>query len=136
MDSKLTSTKPVLPVGRVNTIMKSSSDVEIVSKESSVIMSKAAELFIRSLTQEGYSETNQGRKLDYKHLSNVVHSDEKYNFLRDILPKKITVLEFKKIMAKKEAAERGSDGEDSSSEEESSSEESNSSKSSDDSQKH
>lgn len=134
MDAKFT-TKPVLPVGRVNTIMKSSSDVETVSKESSVIMSKATELFIRSLTQEGYNETNRGRKLDYKHLSSVVHSNERYNFLRDILPKKITVLEFKKLMAAKQAVERGSDAEETSSDEESSSEDSSVSHSSDELQK-
>ncbi|KAF7265683.1 hypothetical protein GWI33_020767 [Rhynchophorus ferrugineus] len=134
MDAKFT-TKPVLPVGRVNTIMKSSSDVETVSKESSVIMSKATELFIRSLTQEGYNETNSGRKLDYKHLSSVVHSNERYNFLRDILPKKITVLEFKKLMAAKQAVERTSDAEETSSDEESSSEGSSVSHSSDELQK-
>jgi len=112
LEGKMTSK---LPTSKVNTIMKSSSDVENVSRESSVIMAKAAEMFIRALTQEGYIETNNGKKLDYKHLANVVHTDEKYNFLRDILPKKITVLEFKKIMEKKLAAERGSDGEASSS---------------------
>lgn len=110
-----------LPISKVNTIMKSSSDVENVSKESSIIMSKAAEMFIRTLAQEGYSETNGGKKLDYKHLTNVVHSDEKYNFLRDILPKKITVLEYKKMMERKKAAENRSDGEESSSDDDSSS---------------
>lgn len=104
-----------LPISKVNTIMKSSSDVENVSKESSIVMARAAEMFIRALAQEGYAETNNGKKLDYKHLSNVVHSDEKYNFLRDILPKKITVLEYKNIMTKKLAAEKERNSEDSSS---------------------
>ncbi|XP_066261776.1 chromatin accessibility complex 16kD protein [Euwallacea similis] len=116
MDDRRSSSKFVnLPVGRVNTIMKSSSDVENVSKESSVIMSKAAELFIRTLTEEGYVETHFGKRLDYKSLANIVHRNDKYNFLRDILPKKITVLQFKEIMAKKKAAKDKSEGEDSSS---------------------
>lgn len=128
MEEKKSTLKWVIPVARVNTIMKSSSDVENVSKESSIIMSKAAEIFIKALSQEGYNETNNGKKLDYRHLSNVVHSDEKYNFLRDILPKKITVLQFKQLMAKKEANENKiSDEEESSSSDDESSSSSSSS---------
>lgn len=97
--------------------MKSSSDVENVSKESSVIMSKAAEIFINTLTKEGYKMSNDAKRLDYKHLASVVHQDEKYNFLRDILPKKITVLEFKEIMARKKALEENGSGKDDSSDE-------------------
>lgn len=90
-----------LPVSRINTIMKSSSDVDTVGKVSSLIMCKATELFIKNLALESYKISNNAKKLDYKHLAEVVHSYEKYNFLRDIMPKKITVLEYKKIMAKK-----------------------------------
>jgi len=132
MEEKKSVTKSMLPVGRVNTIMKSSSDVENVSKESSVIMSKAAEMFIKALTQEGYNETDTGKKLDYKHLSNVVHAEEKYNFLRDILPKKITVLQFKELMARKQAMKDQSSDEESSSDDASSSSEPDSSESSSD----
>lgn len=82
--------------------MKSSSDVDTVGKMSSHIMCKAAELFIRTLALEAYKISNNAKKLDYKHLAEVVHNYEKYNFLRDIMPKKITVLEYKKIMAKKQ----------------------------------
>ncbi|KAJ8957417.1 hypothetical protein NQ318_004897 [Aromia moschata] len=91
-----------LPVSRINTIMKSSSDVEMVSKESSLLMGKATELFIKNLATEAYKTTHNGRKLDYKNLAEIVHSEDKYEFLREIMPKKITVLEFKKIMARKQ----------------------------------
>lgn len=91
-----------LPVSRINTIMKSSSDVDTVGKISSLLMCKATELFIRNLALEGYKISNHAKKLDYKHLAEVVHNSEKYNFLRDIMPKKITVLEYKKIMERKE----------------------------------
>lgn len=122
MEDHKSSRLYTIPVGRVNTIMKSSSDVENVSKESSVIMSKAAEIFINTLTKEGYKMSKDAKRLDYKHLASVVHQDEKYNFLRDILPQKITVLQFKEIMAKKKALEeKGSGNEDSSDEGESSS---------------
>ncbi|XP_049817586.1 chromatin accessibility complex 16kD protein [Aethina tumida] len=93
--------KALLPVSRVNTIMKSCSDVESVSKESSYLLSKAAEHFIKVLAEKGYEKANAGKKLDYKHVAEVVHDEDRYDFLRDIMPKKITVAEFKRIMARK-----------------------------------
>ncbi|KAJ8972064.1 hypothetical protein NQ317_010933 [Molorchus minor] len=94
--------KTHLPVTRINTIMKSSSDVEMVGKESSLLMAKAAELFIKNLAIEAYNTTSNAKKLDYKNLAEIVHTDEKYEFLRDIMPKKITVAEVRRIMAKKQ----------------------------------
>lgn len=91
-----------LPVSRINTIMKSSSDVDTVGKISSLLMCKATEMFIKNLALEAYKISNNAKKLDYKHLAEVVHKKEKYNFLRDIMPKKITVLEYKKLIAKKQ----------------------------------
>lgn len=96
------SKKGHLPVSRISTIMKSSSDVDTVGKISTHLMSKATELFIKNLALEGYKTSNNAKKLDYKHLAEVVHNSEKYNFLRDIMPKKITVLEYRKIMERKE----------------------------------
>lgn len=87
--------------------MKSSSDVEMVDKESILLMCKAAELFIKNLATESYKTTDNAKKLDYKNLAQIVHLDDKYEFLRDIMPKKITVSEFKRIMAKKQAEEGG-----------------------------
>ncbi|XP_050306330.1 chromatin accessibility complex 16kD protein [Anthonomus grandis grandis] len=118
-ESDKLSHRSAISVGRVNTIMKSSSDVENVSKESSLVMSKAVELFIKMLTEEGFGEVQQtNKKLEYKCLSNVVHREDKYKFLRDILPKKITVLQYKEIVAKrnreeKKEGEKGSSTEDS-----------------------
>ncbi|EFA08183.2 chromatin accessibility complex 16kD protein [Tribolium castaneum] len=93
------SSKPwgALPIVRINTIMKSSSEAENISRESSLMMTKAAELFIKMLAQEGYKLSATGKKLDYKHLSEVVNRDEKYEFLQDIMPKKITYAEYKKM---------------------------------------
>lgn len=91
-----------LPVSRINTIMKSSSDVETVGKMASLMMCKATEIFIRALAEEAYAVSQNARKLDYKHLTQVVHSDDRYNFLRDIMPKKITYAEYKRVMARKQ----------------------------------
>ncbi|KAL3273686.1 hypothetical protein HHI36_015116 [Cryptolaemus montrouzieri] len=94
-----------LPLTRVCTIMKSSSDVENVGKESTIIMAKAAELFIKKLVMDGYNTMRGGagtnKTLQYQFLAEIVQSDDKYEFLRDMMPKKITVREYKKIMAKK-----------------------------------
>ncbi|KAG5889300.1 hypothetical protein JTB14_031947 [Gonioctena quinquepunctata] len=109
--------------------MKSSSDVDTVDRDSSMLMCKATELFIRTLALEAYNSANKAKKLDYKHLAEVVHTEERYNFLRDIMPKKITVLEYKKIMARKQGLNNEDKKDDSSSsssddEEDSSSEDS------------
>ena len=61
-----------------------------------------------------------GNLLEYKHIANVVQEDDTLDFLREIMPKKITVREFKELMAKKNS--RGDDSEETS--EESSDEES------------
>ncbi|CAH1954279.1 unnamed protein product [Acanthoscelides obtectus] len=111
----MTSAKGHLPVSRINTIMKSSCDVDTVGKDSSIMMCKATEIFIKTLAQEAFrqSHANNKKRLDYKHLTDVVHSDTKYNFLKDILPKKITYAKYKEIMAKKNkqmAAEQNDDG--------------------------
>lgn len=106
-----------LPVSRITTIMKSSSDAEKISKQSSQLMTKAAELFIKTLTEEAYKLTDNGKKLDYKHLAEVVNGADRYEFLRDIMPKKITVLEYKKILAKKQQSDEVQSNSSSSSEE-------------------
>lgn len=62
----------------------------------------------------------QSKSLEYKHIANVVQEDDTLDFLREIMPRKITVRQFKELMAKKAAKGDG----DSESETESSSEES------------
>lgn len=62
----------------------------------------------------------QSKSLEYKHIANVVQEDDTLDFLREIMPRKITVRQFKELMAKKAAKGDG----DSESESESSSEES------------
>lgn len=67
--------------------------------------------------------------LEYKHIAEVVQEDDTLDFLREIMPRKITVRQFKEMMAKKAA--RGDDSNESSEEssEEESSDESSSSNS-------
>ncbi|KAF2883368.1 hypothetical protein ILUMI_22813 [Ignelater luminosus] len=111
-----------LPQTRIKTIIKSSSDVEVVSKESTYLITRAAELFIKKLANQAYKETKRAKKLEYKNIANVVNSDHCYEFLREIIPRKITVREYLKLM-KEQGVDIGSDYSVSSSEESSSSEE-------------
>lgn len=120
-----------LPVTRILTIMKSSSEVEAISKDATVIMTKATDLFIRKLADESFKARVGEKKVDYKDVAQVVHKYDKYEFLWELIPKKITYGQYKKIMAKKQRREMSKkEAETSSESEESDSDDSDSSKSS------
>lgn len=63
----------------------------------------AQELFISYLTQQTHKKCAHKKDLNYNDLSNFVQEEEKLEFLHQIVPKKITVKEFREIL------ERGSD---------------------------
>eukprot|EP00761_Pharyngomonas_kirbyi_P004671 gb/GECH01004676.1/.p1 GENE.gb/GECH01004676.1/~~gb/GECH01004676.1/.p1 ORF type:complete len:108 (+),score=35.62 gb/GECH01004676.1/:1-324(+) len=79
-----------LPLSRVKRIMKSDSDVKLISQEAVVLTTKAAELLIEHVAENGYKNSNQeGRKtLQYKDLAFAVKEHEYFDFLYDILPEK------------------------------------------------
>lgn len=113
--------------------MKSCGDPNaLLSKESILVVTKAAvskiaflvfplgfnlvrnqpthvsqELFIAFLTQQTYKKNGNKKDLNYNDLSSFVQKEEKLEFLHQIVPKKITVKEFREIL------ERGSDSSDS-----------------------
>lgn len=72
------------------------------------------ELFIHYLTEEAHGQSNKGSSLDYKHLAEVVQTNDTLEFLREIMPRKITVRQFKEMMAAKEASNSSSSSESSS----------------------
>lgn len=51
---------------------------------------------------EGYKDTNNGKKIEYKNVANIIHKNERYEFLREIVPRKITVRQYREMMAKKQ----------------------------------
>ncbi|XP_072939432.1 chromatin accessibility complex 16kD protein [Epargyreus clarus] len=108
-----------LPLSRVKTIMKSSPEVDAVGPEPLYLVTKVTELFVIDLAKRAYKNI-KGNFLEYKHVADVVQEDDTLDFLREIMPRKITVRQFKEIMAKKAA--RGDDSESSSEESESQSE--------------
>lgn len=60
------------------------------------------ELFISYLTQQTHKKSANKKDLNYNDLSDFVQAEDKLEFLHQIVPKKITVKEFREIL------ERGS----------------------------
>ena len=88
-----------LPISRVKTIMKSSPDVDAVPQDSLAVVTKATELFIQELAKEALSN-GDGSKVDFSDIAKVVQTKRNLFFLREIIPRKITVREYKDIMKK------------------------------------
>ncbi|XP_018305992.1 chromatin accessibility complex protein 1 [Mycetomoellerius zeteki] len=98
-----------LPISRVKTIMKSSPSVDTVGQDGLYLVTKATELFIHYLSEEAHMQSNKGSSLDYKHLAEVVQTNDTLEFLREIMPRKITVRQFKEMMAAKEPSSSSSE---------------------------
>ncbi|CAH0695512.1 unnamed protein product [Spodoptera exigua] len=111
-----------LPLSRVKTIMKSSPDVEAVGAEPLYLVTKVTELFVTDLAKRAF-KNSKNTFLEYKHIAEVVQEDDTLDFLREIMPRKITVRQFKEMMAKKAAKSGNSDDSSEESSEEESSEE-------------
>ncbi|XP_031347943.1 nuclear transcription factor Y subunit C-3 [Photinus pyralis] len=86
---------------RVRKIMKSSAEVEHISKDSVTVVTRAAELFIMLLLKEAHTDPKKVKKLEYKNIANVVNDSERYEFAREMIPHKIKVHEYYEIMKKK-----------------------------------
>lgn len=85
------------------------------------------ELFVTDLAKRAF-KNSKNNFLEYKHIAEVVQEDDTLDFLREIMPRKITVRQFKELMAKKAAKGDLSDDESSESSEEYSTDESSSGK--------
>ncbi|CAG4954029.1 chromatin accessibility complex 16kD protein [Colias croceus] len=110
-----------LPLSRVKTIMKSSPEVDAVGAEPLYLVTKVTEMFVTDLAKRAF-KNSKNNFLEYKHIAEVVQEDDTLDFLREIIPRKITVRQFKELMAKKAAKANSDDSSEESSEEESSEE--------------
>ncbi|XP_041975608.1 chromatin accessibility complex 16kD protein [Aricia agestis] len=97
-----------LPLSRVKTIMKSSPEVDAVGPEPLYVVTKVTELFVLDLAKRAF-KTSKSNSLDYKHIAEIVQQDDTLDFLREIMPRKITVRQYKELMAKKAAKGDNSD---------------------------
>ncbi|CAH2050854.1 unnamed protein product, partial [Iphiclides podalirius] len=106
--------------------MKSSPEVDAVGPEPLYVVTKVTELFVTDLAKRAYKNT-KSNLLEYKHIAEVVQEDDTLDFLREIMPRKITVSQYKELMARKAArGDRSDDDSTEESSEEESSEESSS----------
>jgi len=84
--------------------MRSSPDVPNVSSDTVLLTAKAAELFLALLASESINKS-RNKTLEYNHISHVVHTDPRFAFLKDIIPKKIVVREYRNILKEVETEE-------------------------------
>lgn len=81
------------------------------------------ELFISYLTQQTHKRCAHKKDLNYNDLSSFVQEEEKLEFLHQIVPKKITVKEFREILERGSESESSDDSDDEASSDEENSDE-------------
>uniref|UniRef100_A0A4W5LMB0 Chromatin accessibility complex protein 1 n=1 Tax=Hucho hucho TaxID=62062 RepID=A0A4W5LMB0_9TELE len=88
-----------LPMTRVKLIMKSSPDVSSINQEALLLTTKATELFVQHLALSSFNNgPGKDQTLLYSDLANTVEEKETFQFLTDILPKKILVRDYLKLL--------------------------------------
>eukprot|EP01095_Lingulamoeba_sp_RSL-Kostka_P000281 TRINITY_DN1043_c2_g3_i2.p1 TRINITY_DN1043_c2_g3~~TRINITY_DN1043_c2_g3_i2.p1 ORF type:complete len:136 (+),score=40.69 TRINITY_DN1043_c2_g3_i2:169-576(+) len=87
-EGKKIDTKVQLPLARVRRIAKNDPDIKNISNDSAVLMAKTTELFIQFLVKEAEKNTigNDRKIIKYQDLAQVVHDNEQFTFLADVMP--------------------------------------------------
>ncbi|NWR73908.1 CHRC1 protein, partial [Centropus unirufus] len=104
-----------LPLSRIRVIMKSSPEVSSINQDALFLTAKATELFVQYLAMYSYKHGRGKEKnaLTYSDLSHTAEECETFQFLADILPKKILASKYLKMLQKeKQDGELGEDDED------------------------
>ncbi|KAM4704910.1 chromatin accessibility complex protein 1 [Rhinophrynus dorsalis] len=106
-----------LPLTRIKLIMKSSPDVSSINQDSLMLTAKATELFVKFLASYAYKHGSgkDTKTLTYDDLADAADESETFQFLSDILPKKILASEYLELLKKEE---EGGDDDDEEEEEE------------------
>ncbi|KAM3929481.1 chromatin accessibility complex protein 1 [Leptodactylus fuscus] len=109
-----------LPLSRIRLIMKSSPDVSSINLDALIITAKATELFVKYLASYSYKHgTGKGTNtLTYDDLSSTAEESETFQFLSDILPKKILASDYLKMLEKEEEGVHDDDDDEEEEEEE------------------
>ncbi|XP_027700926.1 chromatin accessibility complex protein 1 [Vombatus ursinus] len=103
-----------LPLSRIRVIMKSSPEVSSINQEALVLTAKATELFVQYLATYSYKHGSGKEKkaLIYSDLSNTAEESETFQFLADILPKKILASKYLKMLKEEKGEGEEEDDED------------------------
>ncbi|XP_042321322.1 chromatin accessibility complex protein 1 [Sceloporus undulatus] len=115
-----------LPLSRIRVIMKSSPEVSSINPDAIFLTAKATELFVQYLATYSYKhgQGKESKALTYSDLSHAAEKSETFQFLADILPKKILASKYLKMLEKekkgkqKEEEEEEEDSENESEDEE------------------
>ncbi|XP_056335942.1 chromatin accessibility complex protein 1 [Danio aesculapii] len=93
-----------LPISRVRLIMKSSPDVSCINQDALFLTTKATELFVQHLALSSYENgsSKDTNSLSYSDLADTVEETETFQFLTDILPKKILARDYLKTLEEME----------------------------------
>ncbi|KAI5281110.1 chromatin accessibility complex protein 1 [Manis pentadactyla] len=102
-----------LPLSRIRVIMKSSPEVSSINQEALVLTAKATELFVQYLAAYSYRHGSgkEKRALAYSDLSSTAEESETFQFLADILPKKILASKYLKTLKEKREEDENDNGE-------------------------
>ncbi|XP_072115461.1 chromatin accessibility complex protein 1 [Mobula birostris] len=100
-----------LPLSRVKLIMKSCPDVSSINQDALFLTAKATELFVQHLATYAYKSNNSEKKeLSYNDLADCVENSETFQFLADILPKKILASDYLKMLEEEKEGIGGAEG--------------------------
>lgn len=95
-----------------------------ITIEANYLVCSATEIFIRKLVRDAFQANKEDKEtLDYRNLAKYVQDHEDLDFLHAVLPNKITVKDYKKILAEETEKEANSESDYESSEDEGSDEE-------------
>uniref|UniRef100_G3SN51 Chromatin accessibility complex protein 1 n=1 Tax=Loxodonta africana TaxID=9785 RepID=G3SN51_LOXAF len=97
-----------LPLSRIRVIMKSSPEVSSINQEALVLKTlRSNELFVQYLATYSYKHGSGRDKkaLTYSDLSNTAEESETFQFLADILPKKILASKYLKMLKEEKREE-------------------------------
>ncbi|XP_032078767.1 chromatin accessibility complex protein 1 [Thamnophis elegans] len=91
-----------LPLSRIRVIMKSSPEVSSINPDAIFLTAKATELFVQYLATYAYKhgQDNEQKALTYTDLSQTVQNSDTFQFLADIVPKKILASKYLKMLEK------------------------------------
>ncbi|XP_006258766.1 chromatin accessibility complex protein 1 [Alligator mississippiensis] len=91
-----------LPLSRIRVIMKSSPEVSSINQDALFLTARATELFVQYLASYSYKHGRgkEKRALTYSDLSHTAEECETFQFLADILPKKILASKYLKMLEK------------------------------------
>ncbi|CAK5284349.1 unnamed protein product, partial [Mycena citricolor] len=80
--------KTLLPISKVQTIIKADKDIPIVAREATFLIACATEEFIKRLSEAAMALAERERRstLQYKDMATVVRKADEFIFLEEILP--------------------------------------------------